>query len=103
MKRKDFIATLGNTCNVNEKDVNVSTWLLIAMTQLLYAIADKMAVFEEDEEDPKQKNGEYDEKYLNFILDLLEDQKKFCKKNAEGARYSKELSSAQTWLKSKFK
>lgn len=53
--------------------------------------------------DSKQKNSEYDEKYLNFILDLLEDQKKFCKKNAEGARYSKEISSAQTWLKNKFK
>jgi hypothetical protein len=53
MKRKDFIATLENASNVNKRDVNVSTWLLIAITQLLYAIADNMGVFEDDEEDPE--------------------------------------------------
>jgi len=49
---------------------------------------------------PKQEWSEEDEAYRNFILESLEDQIRFCKKDAEGAYYAKQIRTAQNWLKS---
>lgn len=40
------------------------------------------------------------ETHRAFILESLEDQIRFCKKNAEGAHYAKQIRAAQNWLKS---
>ena len=47
----------------------------------------------------KQEWSEEDEAHRNFILESLEDQIRFCKKNAEGAYYAKQIRTAQNWLK----
>ena len=38
--------------------------------------------------------------HRNFILESLEDQIRFCRKDAEGAYYAKQIRTAQNWLKS---
>ena len=43
--------------------------------------------------------SEEDEIHRNFILESLEDQIRFCKKDAEGAHYAKQIRTAQNWLK----
>ena len=43
-----------------------------------------------------------DETHRDFILESLEDQIRFCKKDAEGARYAKQIRTAQDWLKDIF-
>lgn len=40
-----------------------------------------------------------DEAHRDFILESLEDQIRFCKKDAEGAHYTKQIRTAQNWLK----
>ncbi len=42
--------------------------------------------------------SEEDETHRDFILELLEDQIRFCKKNAEGAYYANQIRTAQNWL-----
>ena len=49
---------------------------------------------------PKQEWSEEDEAHRDFILESLEDQIRFCKKDAEGAHYAKQIRTAQNWLKS---
>ena len=44
--------------------------------------------------------SEEDEAHRAFILESLEDQIRFCKKDAEGAYYVKQIRTAQNWLKS---
>ena len=44
--------------------------------------------------------SEEDEAHRNFILESLEDQIRFCKKDAEGAYCAKQIRIAQNWLKS---
>lgn len=44
--------------------------------------------------------SEEDEIHRTFILESLEDQIRFCKKDAEGAHYAKQIRTAQNWLKS---
>lgn len=48
---------------------------------------------------PKQEWSEEDEAHRDFILESLEDQIRFCKKDAEGAHYAKQIRTAQNWLK----
>ena len=43
--------------------------------------------------------SEEDEAHVEFILESLEDQIRFCKKDAEGANYAKQIRTAQNWLK----
>ena len=43
--------------------------------------------------------SEEDEAHVEFILESLEDQIRFCKKDAEGAYYAKQIRTAQNWLK----
>jgi hypothetical protein len=43
--------------------------------------------------------SEEDEAHVEFILESLEDQIRFCKKDAEGAYYAKQIRMAQNWLK----
>lgn len=50
---------------------------------------------------PKQEWSEKDETYRNFILESLEDQIRFHKKDAEGAYHTKQIRAAQNWLKSR--
>ena len=50
---------------------------------------------------PKQEWSDEDETYRNFILESLEDQIRFCKKDAEGAYHTKQIRAAQNWLKSR--
>ena len=45
--------------------------------------------------------SEEDETHRDFILETLEDQIRFCKKDAEGAHYVKQIRTAQNWLKSR--
>ena len=45
--------------------------------------------------------SEEDETHRDFILETLEDQIRFCKKDAEGAHYAKQIRTAQNWLKSR--
>ena len=47
---------------------------------------------------PKREWSEEDEAHRKFILESLEDQIRFCKKNAEGAYYAKQIRTAQNWL-----
>ncbi len=49
----------------------------------------------------KQKSewSEEDEAHRDFILESLESQIRFCKKDAEGAYYAKQIRTAQNWLK----
>jgi hypothetical protein len=47
---------------------------------------------------PKQEWSEEDEAHRKFILESLEDQIRFCKKDAEGAYYAKQIRTAQNWL-----
>jgi hypothetical protein len=42
-----------------------------------------------------------DETYRDFIIESLESQLRFCKKNTEGANIAKQIHSATAWLKSK--
>ena len=49
-----------------------------------------------DDETEAQKEGDD----RSFILDLLEDQLRYCKKNREGARRSRRIHSAMDWIKS---
>ena len=42
-----------------------------------------------------------DETYRDFIIESLESQLRFCKKNTEGANIAKQIRSATAWLKSK--
>ena len=46
-----------------------------------------------------QEWSEEDEIHRDFILESLEDQIRFCKKNAEGAYYANQIRTAQNWLK----
>ena len=48
---------------------------------------------------PKQEWSEEDEAHRAFILESLENQIRFCKKDAEGAYYAKQIRTAQNWLK----
>ena len=51
----------------------------------------------------EQKSAEWsdeDELHRNFIMESLEDQIRFQKKDAEGAYYTKQIRAAQNWLKS---
>ena len=47
---------------------------------------------------PKREWSEEDEAHRKFILESLEDQIRFCKKDAEGAYYAKQIRAAQNWL-----
>ena len=47
---------------------------------------------------PKREWSEEDEAHRKFILESLEDQIRFCKKDAEGAYYAKQIRTAQNWL-----
>lgn len=49
---------------------------------------------------PMDEWSEEDIANRNFILESLEDQIRFCKKDAEGAYYAKQIRTAQNWLKS---
>ena len=49
-----------------------------------------------DDETEAQKEGDD----RSFILDLLEEQLRYCKKNQEGARRSRRIHSAMDWIKS---
>ena len=49
---------------------------------------------------PKDEWSEEDIAHRNFILESLEDQIRFCKKDAEGVYYAKQIRTAQNWLKS---
>lgn len=51
--------------------------------------------------EPEQEWSEEDEAHRTFILESLEDQIRFCKKDAEGAYYAKQIRTAQNWLKSR--
>lgn len=48
---------------------------------------------------PKQEWSDEDEEHRKFILELLEDQIRFCKKDAEGAWHAKQIRTAQNWFK----
>ena len=47
---------------------------------------------------PRQEWSEEDEAHRKFISESLEDQIRFCKKDAEGAYYAKQIRTAQNWL-----
>lgn len=47
---------------------------------------------------PKKEWSKEDEAHRKFILESLEDQIRFCKKDAEGAYYTKQIRTAQNWL-----
>lgn len=49
---------------------------------------------------PMDEWSEEDEVHRNFILESLENQIRFCKKDAKGAYYAKQIRTAQNWLKS---
>lgn len=44
--------------------------------------------------------SEEDKAHRDFILESLENQIRFCKKDAKGAHYTKQIRTAQNWLKS---
>lgn len=56
--------------------------------------------WEEEKQEEHWKPSEEDEAHRAFILESLEDQIRFCKKDAEGAYYAKQIRTAQDWLKS---
>ena len=58
-------------------------------------------LFEENQKlkEQKQEWSEEDEEHRKFILELLEDQIRFCKKDAEGAWHAKQIRTAQNWFK----
>lgn len=63
--------------------------------------AGKRVVLNNPEEYGLQKPTEWskeDEAHRKFILESLEDQIRFCKKDAEGAYYAKQIRTAQNWL-----
>lgn len=66
-------------------------------SSMLYGIANKLKSLHSQ---PKQEWSEEDEANRTFILESLEDQIRFCKKDAKCAYYTKQIRTAQNWLKS---
>jgi len=59
-----------------------------------------LSYLEKQKEQKPAEWSEEDETHVEFILESLEDQIRFCKKDAEGAYYAKQIRTAQNWLKS---
>jgi hypothetical protein len=60
----------------------------------------KLKEIQDRKEQKPAEWGEEDKTHRAFILESLEDQIRFCKKDAEGAYYAKQIRTSQNWLKS---
>ena len=71
-----------------------------ALEFLIPEIRELREFYERQSEDQKSAEwNEEDEIHRDFILELLEDQIRFCKKDTKGAHYAKQIRTAQNWLK----
>lgn len=64
----------------------------------IYGLCEDLHKLFGDIQNPAEWSDE-DEAHRDFILESLEDQIRFCKKDAEGAYYAKQIRTAQNWLK----